>query len=82
MQARYFFQQLICGVSYCHYMVRNIIERFSVPLTNKTTIYSFKNKNTCIPCVLSLEETLVVVNEKGVLDVSPYMCVIVSHNSF
>jgi hypothetical protein len=23
VQARYFFQQLICGVSYCHHMVRN-----------------------------------------------------------
>jgi hypothetical protein len=22
LQARYFFQQLICGVSYCHFMVR------------------------------------------------------------
>jgi serine/threonine-protein kinase SRK2 len=25
LQARYFFQQLICGVSYCHFMVRSVI---------------------------------------------------------
>jgi serine/threonine-protein kinase SRK2 len=25
LQARYFFQQLICGVSYCHFMVRSIV---------------------------------------------------------
>lgn len=26
IQARYFFQQLISGVSYCHYMVKNIFK--------------------------------------------------------
>lgn len=53
--------------------------RFSVHLTNKTIIYAFKNKRLCVHYFL--EDTL-VVNIKGVLDVSPCMFVVISHNSF